>query len=346
MVYSKNQPRINGTEGSCINLFYHLMMMHFIEDARGNYVEIHFDMGSGIIDLARWKAARTYDGPPRVAIIRQRLPGMPPTIYHNTADNIKLIGRLYEHSVFPTTELMNTYLEGRWKEKEVELYDMLVDLHIQPFLNVTQKFLCDYFPGVYYHMVCRSMADSVTPNIKEYVSQWKNWKKGDAAVNVKKMATNPLIDRRFFIESLRRRHGLHNYYHSHLFQEKQHTTNKANCRNLEASMTSLEGLLDAVDQQNRTNEVKQTERAKIQRKIRLLRTIRNEKHADCVRRDATQRAADRATERATERVEAAAQRNRSRSRSRSPTRHNGSQTRKQSHQNRNQTRRHSPPKRK
>lgn len=29
MVYSRNQPRINGTEGSCINLIYHLMMMHF-----------------------------------------------------------------------------------------------------------------------------------------------------------------------------------------------------------------------------------------------------------------------------------------------------------------------------
>ena len=351
MVYSRNQPRINGTEGSCINLIYHLLMMHFIEDARGNYVEIHFDMGSGIIDLARWKAARTYVGPPRVAIIRQRLPGMPPTIYHNTADNIKLIGRLYEHSVFPTTELMNTYLTGRWKEKEVELYDMLVDLRRQPFINVTQKFLCEYFPGVYYHMICRSMADSVTPNIKEYVSQWKNWKKGDAAVNVKKMATNPLVDRRFFIESLRRRYGLRNYYRSHLFQEKQHTTNKANCRNLEANMTSLKGLLDAVDQQNSTNEVKQKERAKIQRKIRLLRTIRNEKHADCVRRDATQRAAEKATERV-EASAAAAQRSRSRShsrsrsksrsksRSRSPTRHNGSQTRRQSHQNRNQTRRH------
>jgi hypothetical protein len=126
----------------------------------------------------------------------------------------------------------------------------------------------------------------VPPQIKEYVAQWQNWKKGNAPVNVKKMAANPLFDKRYVIESLRRRHALHNYYHSHLFEEKQHTTNKANCRNLEARITSMEGLLDTGNQQER-----------VQRTIRLLRAIRNEKHADCVRREA---------QRAAERVEAAA----------------------------------------
>jgi hypothetical protein len=332
MVYSRNQPRINGTEGSCINLIYHLMMMHFREDDHGKHVKIHFDMGSGIIDFARWKAARTHVGPPRVAIVRQRRPGMPPTIYNNTANNIDLIGGLYEHSIFPTMEFVEIYLKARWKEEEVELYDMLMDLRMQPFVNVTQQFLCRNFPGVYYHMICRSMAKNVAPQIKEYVAQWQNWKKGNAPVNVKKIIDNRLFKDRHFIESVRRRHALHNYYDSHLFQEKQHTTNKANCRNLEARITSMEGLLDAVDQQ---------ERAKIQRKIRLLRAIRNEKHADCVRREA-QRAAERV-----EAAAAAAQRSRSRShskshsrsRSQSPTR-NHNQTRRQSHQTRNQTRRH------
>ena len=206
--------------------------------------------------------------------------------------------------------MIQTYLGMRWKEEEVELYDMLVDLRMQPFVNVTQEFLCRTFPGVYYHMICRSMAKTVGPQIKEYVAQWQNWKKGDAAVNVKKMATNPLVDRRFFIESARRRHALHNYYHSHLFQEKQHTTNKANCRNLEARITSMEGLLDAVDQQ---------ERAKIKRKIRLLRAIRNEKHADCVRREA----ASAATQRGRRSSAAPARRNGSKS-----PRRNGNHTRR------------------
>jgi len=319
MVYSRNQPRINGTEGSCINLIYHLMMMHFREDDRGKHVKIHFDMGSGIIDFARWKAVRTHVGPPRVVIVHQRVPGMPPTAFHDKAENIQLIGGLYEHSVFPTMEFVETYLEIRWKEKEVELYDMLVDLREQPFVNVTQQFLCTHFPGVYYHMICRSMAKTVAPQIKEYVSQLQKWRKGNAPLNVKMMAANPLFDKRHFIESVRRRHALHNYYHSHLFEEKQHTTNKANCRNLEARITSMEGLLDAVDQQEGAN----IQRKILQRKIRLLRTIRNEKHANCVRRDAA----------------SATQRSRSRSRSRSPTR-NHNQTGRQSHQTRNQTRRH------
>jgi hypothetical protein len=318
MVYSRNQPRINGTEGSCINLIYHLMMMHFREDDRGKHVKIHFDMGSGIIDFARWKAARTHVGPSRVVIVRQRLPGMPPTAFHDKAENIQRIGGLYEHSIFPTMEFVETYLEIRWKEKEVELYDMLVDLREQPFVNVTQQFLCTHFPGVYYHMICRSMAHQVAPQIKEYVAQWQKWKKGNAPVNVKKMAANPLFDKRHVIESVRRRHALHNYYHSHLFEEKQHTTNKANCRNLEARITSMEGLLDTVNHQNVTNEVKQKERAKIQRTIRLLRAIRNEKHAECVRREAAS-----AAQRSRRSSAASARRNGSRS-----PRRNGNQTRK------------------
>jgi len=309
MVYSRNQPRINGTEGSCINLIYHLMMMHFREDDHGKHVKIHFDMGSGIIDFARWKAARTHVGPSRVVIVRQRLPGMPPTAFHNKAKNIQLIGGLYEHSVFPTMEFVETYLGIRWKEKEkeVELYDMLVDLREQPFVNVTQQFLCTHFPGVYYHMICRSMAKTVAPQIKEYVAQWQNWKKGNAPVNVKKMAANPLFNKRHFIESVRRRHALHNYYHSHLFEEKQHTTNKANCRNLEARITSMEGLLDTGNQQER-----------VQRMIRLLRAIRNEKHAECVRREAAA-----ATQRSRRSSAASARRNGSKS-----PRRNGNQTRK------------------
>jgi hypothetical protein len=294
------------------------MMMHFREDDRGKHVKIHFDMGSGIIDFARWKAARTHVGPSRVVIVRQRLPGMPPTAFHDKAENIQRIGGLYEHSIFPTMEFVETYLEIRWKEKEVELYDMLVDLREQPFVNVTQQFLCTHFPGVYYHMICRSMAHQVAPQIKEYVAQWQKWKKGNAPVNVKKMAANPLFDKRHVIESVRRRHALHNYYHSHLFEEKQHTTNKANCRNLEARITSMEGLLDTVNHQNVTNEVKQKERAKIQRTIRLLRAIRNEKHAECVRREAAS-----AAQRSRRSSAASARRNGSRS-----PRRNGNQTRK------------------
>jgi hypothetical protein len=206
--------------------------------------------------------------------------------------------------------MIETYLKARWEKEEVELYDMLVDLRMHPFVNITQQFLCKHFPGVYYHMICRSMAKNVPPEIKEYVAQWQNWKKGEAAVKVKKMAANPLFDKRYFIESVRRRHALHNYYDSHLFEEKQHTTNKANCRNLEARITSMEGLLDAVDQQ---------ERAKIQRKIRLFRTIRNEKHADCVRREAASAAAQRSRRSSA----ASARRNGSRS-----PRRNGNQTRK------------------
>jgi hypothetical protein len=206
-------------------------------------------------------------------------------------------------------KFVETYLEIRWKEKEkeVELYDMLVDLREQPFVNVTQQFLCTHFPGVYYHMICRSMAKTVAPQIKEYVSQLQNWKKGNAPVNVKKMAANPLFDKRHFIESVRRRHALHNYYHSHLFEEKQHTTNKANCRNLEARITSMEGLLDTGNQQER-----------VQRMIRLLRAIRNEKHADCVHREAAA-----ATQRSRRSSAASARRNGSRS-----PRRNENQTRK------------------
>ena len=335
MVYSRNQPRIIGTEGYCVNLMYQLMMMHFREDARGKHVEIHFDIGSGIIDLARWKAARTHVGPPRVVIVRQPLPGMGPTAFHDTEENIQLIGGLYEHSIFPTMEFVETYLGLRWKEKEAELYDMLVDLRKQPFVNVTQQFLCTHFPGVYYHMICRSMSPHVTPNIKEYVAQWQNWKKGSAPISVKKVKDNRLFDERYFTESEQRRRAYYPYYHSSLFQEKQHTTNMANCRNLEASMTSLEGLLEAVDQQNSPNAVKQKEKEKIQRKIRFLRTIRNNKHANCVHREASQRTAQRAAQRTTHRAEPTEEtvqhsRRHSKSRSRSPTRHNGSQTHKKS----------------
>jgi hypothetical protein len=285
MVYSRNHRRINGMEGSCVNFMYQLMMMHFREDARGNHVEIHFDMGSGIIDLARWKAARTYVGPPRIVIVRQRLPGMGPTAFHDTAENIQLIGGLYEHSIFPTMEFVETYLGIKWKEKEVELYDMLDDLRKQRFMNVTQETLCKHVAGVYYHMICRSMAPHVTPNIKEYVAQWKNWKKGNAPMNVRKIVSNPVVDRRFFRELRLRRDAYDRYYHSTPFQEKQHATNMANCRNLEASMTTLDGLLHAVNATNATNAVKQKEKEKIQRRIRFFRTIRNNKHVNCAHRE-------------------------------------------------------------
>ena len=338
MVYSRNQPRIIGTEGSCVNFMYQLMMMHFREDARGKHVEIHYDMGSGVIDLARWKAARKHVGPSRVIIVRKGVSGP-------TAENIQMIGGLYEHSIFPTMEFIETYLGVTWKEKETELYEMLVDLRSKPFINVTQQFLCNHFAGVYYHMICRSMAPHVTPNIKEYVAQWQNWKKGNAPISVKKIKDNPLFDKRYLIESIQRSRAYDPYYHSRLFQEQQHTTNMANCRNLEASMTTLEGLLHTVDQQNSTNAVKQRER--VQRRIRFLRTIRNNKHANCVRREtvaqrveglreeayrAALRAAHRTAQREEQRAEENVQRHRSRHRSRrrnksrSPTRHNGSPT--------------------
>lgn len=338
MVYSRNQPRIIGTEGSCVNFMYQLMMMHFREDARGKHVEILFDIGSGIIDLARWKAARTHVGPPRVVIVRQPLPGMGPTAFHDTEENIQLIGGLYEHSIFPTMDFVETYLRIKWKENEVELYDMLVDLRKQPFVNVTQQFLCKHFPGVYYHMICRSMSPHVTPNIKEYVAQWQNWKKGNAPISVKKIKNNPLFDKRYVTESEQRRRAYDPYYHSSLFQEKQHTTNMANCRNLEVSMTSLEGLLEAVNRQNSPNGIKQKEKEKIQRKIRFLRTIRNNKHANCVRREAVQRTSHREAQRTAQREETAQQHSRrhSKSRSRSPSRHNGSQTHKKN-QHKNNT---------
>ena len=346
MVYSRHLPRINGIDhGSCINLHYDLMMMHFREDEYSKYVQIYYDTGSGIIDYARWKAARTYVGPSRSVIARQRLPGMGPTEFHNTAENIQLIGGLYEHSVFPTMGMIEAYLRVKWKDREeVDLYDMLDDLRKQPYLvKTTQEFLCKHFAGVYYHMVCRSMAQNVGSNITEYETQWQTWKRGNAAVNVKKMASNPLFARRYFTESARRRHYFNRYYHSQAFQEREHTTNMANCRNLEARMTSMEGLLEAVNQQHSTNEVKQKERANIQRKIRLLRTIRNDKHMRCVHRNTAARAAREAAARAA--AEAAAEaaeaadpsRNRratasasaavARNRSRSP-RTNGNQTRK------------------
>jgi hypothetical protein len=358
MVYSRNQPRIIGTEGSCLNFMYHLMMMHFREDARGKHVEIHYDMGSGIIDLARWKAARKHVGPSRVIIVREGVSG-------STAKNIQMIGGLYEHSVFPTMEFVDTYLGIRWKEKETEIYDMLVDLRKQPFINVTQNFLCDHFAGVYYHMICRSMAPHVIPKIKEYVSQWQNWKKGNAPVNVRKIKDNRLFDERYVIESAQRRRAYDRYYHSEPFQKRQHTTNMANCRNLETSMTTLEGLLHAVNATNATNAVKQKEKEKIQRRIRFFRTIRNNKHANSVHRGTnaqraqvqrveaqreeayqaalksanrtSHREAQRQVEevpRVAQRAKKTAQRNHSRrhsrSRSRSPTRHSGSQTHKKS----------------
>jgi hypothetical protein len=288
MIYSRHQPRINGTKGYCVKFMYQLMMMHFREDERSKYVEIHFDIGSGIIDLARWKAARTHVGPPRIAIVRQRRAGMGHTAFHNKAENIQLIGGLYEHSIFPTMEFVETYLGIRWKEDEAELYDMLVDLRGQPFVNVTQEFLCKHFAGVYYHMICRSMYHHVSPNIKEYVAQWQNLKKGNAPVNVKKIKDNPLFDRRYVTESVNRGIAYHRYYHSEPFQEKQHTTNMANCRNLEASMASLEGHLHAVNATNATNAVKQKEKEKIQRRIRFFRTIRNNKHINCAHREADQ----------------------------------------------------------
>lgn len=305
MVYSRNHRRINGMESSCVKFIYHLMMMHFREDARSKYIEIHDDIGSGVIDLARWKAARTYFGPPRLLVVRERLPGMGPTAFCGTAENIEMIGDLYEHSIFPTREAVETYLGKRWKQDDAELYDMLDDLRKQRFMNVTQEVLCGHVAGVYYHMICRSMAPYVTPNIKEYVTQWQNWKKGNAPVNVRKIKDNRLFDERYIRESKLRRNAYYRYYHSTPFQEKQYTTNMANCRNLEASMASLEGLLHDVNATNATNAVKQKEREKIQRRIRFFRTIRNNKHAHCVHRGTNaQRAVQRAAQRAAQMEEA------------------------------------------
>jgi hypothetical protein len=369
MVYSRNHPRINGMESSCVKFIYHLMMMHFREDARSKYIEIHDDIGSGVIDLARWKAARTYFGPPRLLVVRERLPGMEPTAFCGTAENIEMIGDLYQHSIFPTRDVVETYLGIKWKQDDAEPYDMLDDLRKQPFMNVTQELLCKHVAGVYYHMICRSMAPYVTPNIKEYATQLKNWKKGNAPMNVRKIVSNPVVDRRFFRELRLRRDAYYRYYHSTPFQEKQYTTNMANCRNLEASMASLEGLLHDVNATNATNAVKQKEREKIQRRIRFFRTIRNEKHAHCVHREPDQRAAQRAVQReeayqaalrasqrtshreaqrqveeapkVAQRAKKTAQRSHSRrhsrSRSRSPIRHSGSQTHKKS-QNRGNNR--------
>jgi hypothetical protein len=286
MVYSRNHRRINGMESSCVKFIYHLMMMHFREDARSKYIEIHDDIGSGVIDLARWKAARTYFGPPRLLVVRERLPGMEPTAFCGTAENIEMIGDLYQHSIFPTKDVVETYLRIKWKQDDAELYDMLDDLRKQRFMNVTQEVLCGHVAGVYYHMICRSMAPYVTPNITEYATQLKNWKKGNAPMNVRKIVSNPVVDHRFFRELRLRRDAYYRYYHSTPFQEKQHATNMANCRNLETSMTTLEGLLHAVNATNATNAVKQKEKEKIQRRIRFFRTIRNNKHVNCAHREA------------------------------------------------------------
>jgi hypothetical protein len=320
-VYSRDQPRINEhheyfryhrpTSDTCVNLQYHLLNVIFKEDEHGECISIDNIIGSGIIDLFKIREARRgIDYRPHTRVIIYA-PGTPRGIEANHRDknsNIEFIRYLYRHSIYPTPRTIEIYLSTRWREQtHVELYDMLYDLDRQHYLiNVSQKYLCDNLPGVYYHNVCRWIEPSVNEAGKDYVTQWSNWKEGETERKVSNLASNPLFAQRAFQEAALRRNYLHQYQGSRAFEEAQHVMNKKNCRNLEKRIASIEERLETVNQSNASNQVKTREKIKIIKNthIRLLRDILYDKKTKCIRREAVAReaiaraAAERAAERA------------------------------------------------
>jgi hypothetical protein len=342
-VYTRDQPRIDEhheyfryhrpTSDTCVNLQYHLLNVIFKEDEHGKCVTIDNIIGSGIIDLFKIREARRgidYRPHRRVVIYAPDTPRGIEAAHRDKNRNIEFIMHLYRHSIYPTPHTINVYLSTKWREEtEVEMYDMLYDLdQNRSLINVSQKNLCYYFPGVYYHNVCRWIEPSVNEAGKDYVTQLNNWRKGKS-MSVSNRAANPLFAQRVFQEAALRRNYLHQYQGSRAFEEAQHVMNKKNCRNLEERITSIEERLETVNQSNASNEVKEREKRKIIKntRIRLLRDILYDKKTKCVRREAVAR---EAIARAREASELSHRRSRSRSRSRSPTRNKTSKSRSRS----------------
>lgn len=333
-VYTRDQPRIDEhhahfryhrpTLDTCVNLQYHLLNVIFKEDEHGECVSIDNIIGSGIIDLFKIREARrgiNYAPHKRVVIYAPGTPRGIEAAHRDKDRNIEFIMYLYRHSIYPTPHTIKVYLSTKWREEtEVEIYDMLYDLdRYCSLINVSQKDLCYYFPGVYYHNVCRWIESSVNEAGKDYVKQWNNWKKGESERKVSVLASNPLFAQRVFQEAALRRNYLHQYQGSRAFEEAQHVMNKGNCRNLEKRITSIEERLETVNQSNASNEVKAREKSKIMKNthLRLLRNIFEEKKTKYMRREAIER---EAIARARKASALSHHRSRSRSRSRSPTR--------------------------
>ena len=333
-VYTRDQPRIDEhhahfryhrpTLDTCVNLQYHLLNVIFKEDEHGECVSIDNIIGSGIIDLFKIREARrgiNYAPHKRVVIYAPGTPRGIEAAHRDKYRNIEFIMYLYRHSIYPTPHTIKVYLSTKWREEtEVEIYDMLYDLdRYCSLINVSQKDLCYYFPGVYYHNVCRWIESSVNETGKDYVKQWNNWKKGESERKVSVLASNPLFAQRVFQEAALRRNYLHQYQGSRAFEEAQHVMNKKNCRNLEKRITSIEERLETVNQSNASNEVKAREKSKIMKNthLRLLRNIFEEKKTKYMRREAIER---EAIARARKASALSHHRSCSRSRSRSPTR--------------------------
>jgi hypothetical protein len=336
-VYTRDQPRIDEhhahfryhrpTLDTCVNLQYHLLNVVFKEDEHGKCVTIDNIIGSGIIDLFKIREARrgiNYTPHKRIVIYAPDTPRGIEAAHRDKNRNIEFIRHLYRHSIYPTPHTIKVYLSIKWREEtQVELYDMLYDLDQQNFIDVSQKDLCHYFPGVYYHNVCRWIESSVNEAGKEYVKQWNNWKKGETERKVSVLASNPLFAQRVFQEAALRRNYLHQYQGSQAFEEAQHVMNKGNCRNLEKRIASIEERLETVNQSNASNEMKAREKSKIIKNthIRLLRNILYDKRTKCVRREAVAKEAVAREAIAIAARKASAlshRRSRSRSRSRSP----------------------------
>jgi hypothetical protein len=311
-VYTRDPPRIDehhanfryhrNTPRTCPNFQYQLLNHVFKQNEDGKYISIDNSTGSGITDVARLREARRgiqYTPHIRMVVYAPDTPKGIEAARHNKNDNIQLIVSFFQYSIYPKPNTIQTYLTGRWREEEqVELYDMLIDLDHQYYLTtVSQEFLCYFFPGVYYHNVCRGIERNLGETARQYettqryVKELNNWREGVGEKKVSVLAANPIFSKRLFEEAALRRNYLHQYQGSVEFEEGQHVMNMSNCRNLQTRIASVEERLAAVNQSNASNEVKAREKEKIIKntRVKLLRKILHDKRTQCARRDARTR---------------------------------------------------------
>lgn len=71
----------------------------------------------------------------------------------------------YIYSVYPTQKEMHLHIRELYLNRnKLNIYDTLINT---PLISISQKDLCNRFPGVYYHFICRTLHENVSEKLRK-----------------------------------------------------------------------------------------------------------------------------------------------------------------------------------
>ena len=322
---------IYGPGEICPDFQYQLVNVHFDDPPDPLAVWIDRNSGSGIIDIEKAKIARAEKTHIQMVPAVEKLDETDITKHRK----MYWIAELYLRSVYPTSEMIYSYLTNHktWNKRDnVTLYAMLNELSRNNIVNITQSELCSVNPshqrrippGVYYHNICRSISTNVQEqelynhqlNELRRSGTTKASNKTNVSVSVQNVLTHPFIGPRIFNEALHKRAPiLPHYYQSSAFRERQRQVNELNRDYLTGLISEIDKNIKTVkERKNVTNHQRKEQIKKLEKTRKIQVKILEEKTGSV-------------------QIPSATRRSHRRSRSRSPTRKN-----KNSNRNRNRKR--------